>query len=207
MKVLVAARREWGDARVTAVAEAHPNIQITQVNSAEALATYAGNGANGRDAGAWDVVLMAYDLPRANGHKRIQTTSRSLAPQPLGILLQGGSNELALRLMTSGAAGILPSDICPNLLGHALHLLAGGMRLSMLEGHRELTANTITSRLSDRELQVLAGICNGRQNKEIAHDFNVQEVTVKMHVRAIIRKLGAHNRTHAAMLARDLHLV
>ncbi len=77
----------------------------------------------------------------------------------------------------------------------------------MLDGQRDETAHAITSQLSDRELQVLAGICNGMQNKEIAHDFNVQEVTVKMHVRAIIRKLGARNRTHAAMLARDLHLI
>ena len=201
MKVLVAASEEWGGARTTAVAEAHPNIQMTQVNSAEALAKH---GVNGVD---WDVVLMEFDLKGANGHKGIQATSQALGTRPLGVLLQSGTTELATRIMASGAAGILPADICPNLLGHALHLLAGGMRLSMLDGHRDETAHAITSQLSDRELQVLAGICDGMQNKEIAHDFNVQEVTVKMHVRAIIRKLGARNRTHAAMLARDLHLV
>ncbi len=174
---------------------------MTQVNSAEALAKHGVNGVE------WDVVLMEFDLPGANGHRGIQAISQALGPRPLGVLLQAGTTELAQRIMTSGAVGILPADIDPNLLGHAVHLLAGGMRLSMLDGHRDETANAITSQLSDRELQVLAGICNGMQNKEIAHDFNVQEVTVKMHVRAIIRKLGARNRTHAAMLARDLHLI
>ena len=67
--------------------------------------------------------------------------------------------------------------------------------------------SVVAQKLSDRELQVLAGVCKGLQNKEIAHDFNIKEVTVKMHVRAVIRKLDAKNRTHAAMIARDLGLV
>jgi DNA-binding NarL/FixJ family response regulator len=201
LKVLLAASEEWDDARSSAIAAAHPNIQVTQVNSAEALGK---NGLNGDD---WDVVLMDFDLPGASGHKGVQATSLALRPRPLGILLQAGSHELAHRVMASGASGILPADISPNMLGHAVHLLAGGMRLSMLDGHKDETAQAITSQLSDRELQVLAGICDGMQNKEIAHKFDVQEVTVKMHVRAIIHKLGARNRTHAAMLARDLHLV
>jgi DNA-binding NarL/FixJ family response regulator len=54
---------------------------------------------------------------------------------------------------------------------------------------------------------VLRGLCAGKSNKEIARDHDLQEVTVKLHVSTLSRKLGARNRTHAAMIARDHHLI
>ena len=57
--------------------------------------------------------------------------------------------------------------------------------------------------LTRREADVLRGICEGKSNKEIARDLDLQEVTVKLHVKTLSRKLGAKNRTHAAMIARD----
>ena len=57
--------------------------------------------------------------------------------------------------------------------------------------------------LTRRELDVLRGICEAKANKEIARDLDLQEVTVKLHVKTLSRKLGARNRTHVAMIARD----
>jgi DNA-binding NarL/FixJ family response regulator len=56
-------------------------------------------------------------------------------------------------------------------------------------------------------MDVLRGICAGQSNKEIARVLDLQEVTVKLHVKTMSRKLGAKNRTHAAMLARDRKLI
>ena len=61
--------------------------------------------------------------------------------------------------------------------------------------------------LSRRELEVLRGICEGKSNKEIGRDHDLQEVTVKLHAKTLGRKLGARNRTHAAMIARDYNLL
>jgi DNA-binding NarL/FixJ family response regulator len=61
--------------------------------------------------------------------------------------------------------------------------------------------------LSTREADVLQGICEGKANKEIARDLDLQEVTIKLHVKTLSRKLGARNRTHAAMIARDRSLI
>ena len=61
--------------------------------------------------------------------------------------------------------------------------------------------------LSQRETDVLRGICEGKSNKEIARDLDLQEVTIKLHVKTLSRKLDARNRTHAAMIARDMNLV
>ncbi|MCB1783253.1 MAG: response regulator transcription factor [Alphaproteobacteria bacterium] len=58
-----------------------------------------------------------------------------------------------------------------------------------------------------RENQVLTHLIKGESNKEIARALDLQVVTVKLHVRGICRKLGAKNRTHAAMKAKDLELL
>ena len=55
-------------------------------------------------------------------------------------------------------------------------------------------------------MQVLKGLCLGQSNKEIASELGLQEVTIKLHVRTLCRKLGAKNRTHAAMIAKETEL-
>jgi DNA-binding NarL/FixJ family response regulator len=63
--------------------------------------------------------------------------------------------------------------------------------------------NPLTAKLTAREIEVLGGLAAGKSNKEIARDLELQEVTIKLHVKTLCRKLGARNRTHAAMIARD----
>jgi DNA-binding NarL/FixJ family response regulator len=69
-------------------------------------------------------------------------------------------------------------------------------------GAKEIGAN-----LTERERQVLFGLSNGLSNKEIAQNHQLAEVTVKLHVKTLCRKLNARNRTHAAMIAKELGLV
>lgn len=61
--------------------------------------------------------------------------------------------------------------------------------------------------LTRREVEALQGLGAGMSNKEIARDHGLQEVTVKLHVKTLSRKLGARNRTHAAMIGRDMNLI
>jgi two-component system, NarL family, nitrate/nitrite response regulator NarL len=61
--------------------------------------------------------------------------------------------------------------------------------------------------LTRRELDVLRGLFAGKSNKEIGRDLELQEVTVKLHVKTLSRKLNAKNRTHATMIARNEGLV
>jgi DNA-binding NarL/FixJ family response regulator len=55
-------------------------------------------------------------------------------------------------------------------------------------------------------LEVLNGLCRGLSNKEIARELDLQEVTIKLHVRTLCRKVEAKNRTHAAMIAKEAGL-
>ena len=61
--------------------------------------------------------------------------------------------------------------------------------------------------LTVRETEVLQGLCEGKSNKEIALDLNLQEVTITLHVKTLCRKLEAKNRTQAALIAKDRQLV
>ncbi len=121
--------------------------------------------------------------------------------------MPGASLELAKRALSAGAQGILPSGLPPEDLASGISLLARGHSFAIVGPSASYDRMRAADGLSERELQVLDGVARGMQNKEIAHEFHIQEVTVKMHVRAIIRKLDAHNRTHAAMIARDLGIV
>ena len=61
--------------------------------------------------------------------------------------------------------------------------------------------------LTKRETEVLRALSEGKSNKEIARDLGLQEVTIKLHVKTLCRKLEAKNRTQAAMIARDRELL
>ena len=68
-------------------------------------------------------------------------------------------------------------------------------------------AHAFDELLTDREKQVLIGLTKAQSNKAIARDLDLQEVTVKLHVKPLSRKLNARNRTHAALIAKEAGFV
>ena len=75
--------------------------------------------------------------------------------------------------------------------------------IQFLKAAEEEEADPFEARLTPREKQVLGGLCGGLANKEIARELDLQEVTVKLHVKTVCRNLVARNRTHAAMIAKE----
>ena len=68
---------------------------------------------------------------------------------------------------------------------------------------RKRKSTRSSGKLTEREMQVLEGLVKGQANKEIARDLDLQEVTIKLHVKTLCRKLEARNRTHAAIIAKE----
>ncbi|MEC7760360.1 MAG: LuxR C-terminal-related transcriptional regulator [Pseudomonadota bacterium] len=160
---------------------------------------------DGREIDA--VVLHLTDISDEALKPAFATIMRSRG-KPVAVMLpREASVSVVWRCFVNGAQAVLTEDMDAKDVGQALSLMQSGQRVATLDGAVIPDPTLIVKKLSDRELQVLAGVCKGLQNKEIAHDFNIKEVTVKMHVRAVIRKLEAKNRTHAAMIARNLGLV
>lgn len=156
--------------------------------------------------GPFELVMLDYSMPgmdALSGLARMQAQTGC----PVAILSGTATPDVARRALSSGAAGFLPKTLAPQSLVSAVrHMLSGQIYMPLEFFNSESDAEADVN-LTPRERDVLVGITEGKSNKEIARDLGIQEVTVKLHVKTLSRKLGARNRTHAAMLGRDLGLM
>lgn len=158
-------------------------------------------------SGPYDLVLLDYTMPGMTLPEGLVNAMEANEDLPVAIISGTASPDIARRALASGAAGFLPKTIAPETLISAVkHLLKGGIYTPhhFLES---TPSNTSDIHLTPREMDVLRGICEGKANKEIARDLDIQEVTIKLHVKTLSRKLEARNRTHAAMIGRDKNLI
>lgn len=156
--------------------------------------------------GPFNLILLDYTMPGMEALSGL-TEMRALSGCPVAILSGTAPPDIARRALRAGAAGFLPKTLATqSLVGAIQHMLGGEtyLPIDFLDGSH---AHQNGVHLTPREQDVLHGVAEGKFNKEIARDLDIQEVTVKLHVKTLSRKLGAKNRTHAAMLARDLGLV
>jgi DNA-binding NarL/FixJ family response regulator len=109
---------------------------------------------------------------------------------------------------TAGAHGYLPPSSRPELVAAAIGLvLSGGVYfpdpVSLDQRSTSETGRRLVDRLSRRQRDVLRGLQAGQSNKAIARALGISVATVKLHVQAIFRQTGAHNRTEAVALTAD----
>lgn len=158
----------------------------------------------GRDE-RFDLVLLDYNMPGMAGMAGLTRILASPAAQAVAMISGEMSREMALEALERGARGFVPKTITPEAFVQAVEAMVAGEVFAPMPLIPVPTGDG--DGLSAREMDVLRGIAEGKSNKEIARDHELQEVTVKLHVKTMSRKLGARNRTHAAMIARDRRLV
>ena len=105
-----------------------------------------------------------------------------------------------------GASGFVPKTLGAKSMMSAIRLMLAGEIFVPFDFMRQADQKTVAN-LTERETQVLDGLCAGKSNKEIARDLDLQEVTIKLHVKTLCRKLDAKNRTQAAMIAKERDLL
>lgn len=157
------------------------------------------------DGPRFDLVVLDYLMPGMNGLEGLGRAMVANPGKPVAILSGTGARDLAEAAIRAGAMGFLPKTMGARELISAMRLILAG-ELYMPFGSLQAEPEDGPFNLTRREAEVLRGICEGKSNKEIARDHDLQEVTVKLHVSTLTRKLGARNRTHAAMIARDNNL-
>jgi two-component system, NarL family, nitrate/nitrite response regulator NarL len=127
---------------------------------------------------------------------------------PILILSGWASPSSVQSMIRSGARGFLPKTATSEQFAHAIQLLlAGGTSVPaelLLGGNGEPSQASV---LTPRETDVLRAAARGLSNKEIARELEVAEVTIKLHLTTIYRKIGARSRTEAAMIASKSGLV
>jgi DNA-binding NarL/FixJ family response regulator len=107
----------------------------------------------------------------------------------------------ALRALKAGAAGYLLKSLIRTELLEAIRLVHAGRRRIPPEIAAELAEHAADDALSERELSVLKCVAAGNSNRQVAMQLSVTEETVKAHMKSILSKLGANDRTHAVTIA------
>lgn len=157
--------------------------------------------------GGFDVVLLDYGMPDMNGLDGMVEILK--ANQPGATVLFSGNigRDIVVRSIQLGAHGFIPKSLPAKSLANAIRFIASGEVYLPSDYAVSPPEPEQKGSLSSQERRVLAGVCDGKTNKEIGREMDLSEVTIKMHLRSICRKLNAKNRTQAAMIARATNLV
>lgn len=162
-----------------------------------------------------DLVLADLYMPGMGGHEGVAEFRNQFPDTPLVIMTASESRADARRVLASGALGyVLKSSPSQEMLDALIRVLDGGIYVPpILEGD-ELPDDPVSLmplsshgiRLTNRQLEVLKLLLQGKPNKIIARELDLSEGTVKIHVAAIFKALGVSNRTEAAVAAQRFDL-
>jgi DNA-binding NarL/FixJ family response regulator len=148
-----------------------------------------------------DVTLMDLQMPMMSGLETVIAIRDEFTDAHIIVLTTYGGDVQALRALKAGARGyVLKGHVHKALLDTIRAVHAGQKRISP-ELAAELAFHAGEEELTAREIAVLQLIGAGKANKEIAAQLCISDETVKSHVRNILEKLGANDRTHAVTIA------
>ena len=148
-----------------------------------------------------DVTLMDIRLPGTNGTDAL-IAIRGEYPQARIIMLTTSDSDGEIqRAMRAGAAAYILKSVPKDELLGIVRTVHGGRRHFSPEVAVRLAEHLGEEDLTDRELEVLRLIRDGYRNKQIADTLEIAETTVNFHIRNLVGKLGANDRTHAVTIA------
>lgn len=157
------------------------------------------------DAARPGLFVFDYYMPGMSAAAVTQLTEK-FPDVPILVLSGGASGTEVQAVLQAGARGFLSKTATPEQFTHTIHLLlAGGTSVPpevLLSGARTPEgAPPWLAALTPRETDVLRATARGLSNKEIARELELAEVTIKLHLSAVFRKMGVRSRTEAAMMA------
>src|SRR5215510_8984369 len=187
----------------------HPLVRegIIAVLESEQDMTVAGEAVNGRDAVERyrslrpDVTLMDLQMPEMNGIDAIREIRREFPDARIIVLTTYRGDILASRALKAGAAGYLLKSMLRRDLLDTIRLVHAGRRHIPAEVAQSLAEHQADDLLTEREVDVLQLVAAGRSNKIVADELSISEETVKSHMKSIMQKLSANDRTHAVTIA------
>ena len=148
-----------------------------------------------------DVTLLDARLPLVNGIETTRMIRAAWHRARVLVLSESTGDTLVRRALQAGAAGFLRKNISPATLVETLKRVHEGHQAIPADLALELATRLADRELSRRELEVLRMVALGNPNKRIASALDVTVDTINAHLKAVLSKLGANDRTHAVTLA------
>lgn len=180
---------------ISAVIESQPDMSLI------------GEAGNGEEAVAAfrllhpDVTLMDLQMPGMNGIEAIARIRSGSPSARILVLTTYPGDAQAVRALKAGAAGFLLKSSLRKELLDAIRAVHAGRRYVPAEVAAQIAEHLAEEALSQRELEVLRCVAQGMANKVAASRLGIAEETVKAHMKNIMGKLAARDRTHAVSIA------
>ena len=160
-----------------------------------------------------DLLLLDLNMPGAHGFSVLVYLRAHYPELPVVVVSAREEPAVMRRALDHGATGFIPKSVDARVLGEALQQVLDGERWAPEavaaapaadEGEQDVAARV--RELTPQQFRVLQMLATGLLNKQIAWELGVSEATIKAHMSAILRKLGASNRTQAVLIAGRLAL-
>ena len=187
----------------------HPMLRegIAAVLASEQDMVLAAEASNGKEAIEQfrthrpDVTLMDVQMPEVNGIDAILKIREEFPDARIIVLTTYGGDAQAARAFKAGASGYLLKSMLRKELIDTIRTVHAGKKRIPPEIAVELAEHHSDDALTEREIDVLREVAAGNANKMVAQRLNVSEETIKAHMKNILSKLGANDRTHAVTIA------
>ncbi len=147
-----------------------------------------------------DITLMDLQMPEMNGLDAITAIRAEFPDAKIIVLTTYKGDVQILRAMKAGAKGYLLKTTLHKELVEKIRAVHAGKKALSPEASYEIAEHATDDALTPAEVAVLRLIAAGNANKQIADQLSITEETVKSRVKSILSKLGANDRTHAAMI-------
>jgi len=187
----------------------HPVLRegIAAILASETDMVLVAEAGNGREAIEQfrthrpDITLMDLQMPLMSGSEAIAAIRREFPNARIIVLTTYSGDAQADRAFKAGAYGYLLKSMLRKELVETIRIVHGGRKKIPAEIAIELAEHHADDALTEREIDVLRQVASGNANKVIADNLEISEETVKAHMRKILSKLGANDRTHAVAMA------